>query len=199
MALFYSNQTDGAFDVAMAGTLKEKRENFEVLLPFASSLCFKLEGNTLTFSNSFTKIDLGGLVKEYAVDQSILILQLAGITSALVNFGGDLATIGTCHGEKWSIGIQNPLDENDNIAILELSGASLCTSGHHKRYKEINGEKISHIITLEKNDYKQVSIVAPTTVDAGIWSTALLVNPHLQPPKHIKIVNKVFQEKHLLG
>jgi len=31
------------------------------------------------------------LVKEYAVDESILMLKNAGASSALVNFGGDLA------------------------------------------------------------------------------------------------------------
>ena len=191
LALFYAKQTSGAFDVAMAGTLKEKRNNIEVILPFASYSCFIIEGNCLTFNNSLTKIDFGGLVKEYAVDQSILMLKLSGITSALVNFGGDIAVIGTHHNEKWSIGIQNPLDDHENIQIIKLESSSLCTSGHSKRYKEIKGEKISHIISLEKNDYKQISITAPTTVDAGVWSTALLVNPKLQLPNHIKVVSKV--------
>ena len=191
LALFYAKQTNGAFDVAMAGTLKEKRNNIKVILPFASYSCFIIEGNCLTFNNSLTKIDFGGLVKEYAVDQSILMLKLSGITSALVNFGGDIAVIGTHHNERWSIGIQNPLDDNENIQIIELESSSLCTSGHSKRYKEIEGEKISHIISLQKNDYKQISLSAPTTVDAGVWSTALLVNPELQPPNHIKIVSKV--------
>ncbi len=191
LALFYSEITNGAFDVAMAGTLKDKRENYELIIPFASSACMKIDGNILTFSNSITKIDFGGLVKEYAVDQSMLILQLAGITSALVNFGGDIAVIGTCEGEKWSIGIQDPLNEHENIEIIKLETSSLCTSGHSKRYKEIDGKRFSHIITLEKNDLKQISIIAPTTIDAGVWSTALLANPELQLPNHIKIVSKV--------
>ena len=62
---------------------------------------------------------------------------------------------------------------------------------HSKRYKEINNKKISHIIVKEKNNYQQISIMAPTTVDAGVWSTALLSKPSLIPPSHIKIVKKV--------
>ena len=34
-------------------------------------------------------------------------------------------------------------------------------------------------IVKEKNNYQQISIMAPTTVDAGVWSTALLSKPSL--------------------
>jgi FAD:protein FMN transferase len=199
LALFYSQKTDGAFDVAMAGTLKDNRDNIETVYDFASATCIALESNTLTFSNDITKIDFGGLVKEYAVDQSILILKLAGIKSALVNFGGDIAAIGNHHGEIWNIGIEDPNDENLNIAFIELDACSLCTSGDSKRYKEVDGKKLSHIVSLQQNDYKQISVIAPTTVDAGVWSTALLVNSQLKPPAHIKVVSKIFKDNSLLG
>jgi hypothetical protein len=46
------------------------------------------------------------------------------------------------------------------------------------------------------NAYKRrkqllINIIAPTTVDAGVWSTALLSKPSLIQPPHIKIVKKV--------
>lgn len=33
--------------------------------------------------------------------------------------------------------------------------------------------------------------MAPTTVDAGVWSTALLSKPSLEIPSHIKIIKRV--------
>lgn len=191
LSIFYSQKTDGAFDVAMAGTLKNNRDDTQTLYKFASITCISIKSNLLTFHNDVTKIDFGGLVKEYAVDQSILILKLAGIKSALINFGGDITAIGDHHGEIWNIGIEDPSDKNLNIAFIELTSASLCTSGNSKRYEEIDEKKFSHIISLQQNDYKQISVVAPTTVDAGVWSTALLVNSQLIPPKHIKVVSKI--------
>ncbi len=191
LALFYNEVTGGAFDIALAGTLKEYRKDLKKLLPFASSSCMKIDGNSLIFSNAYTKIDFGGLVKEYAVDQSVLILKQAGATSGLVNFGGDVATFGTHMGEIWSIGIENPENSSENIAVVQLQESSLCTSGHSKRFQEIEGERLSHIVSLKNNDYKQISVIAPTTVDAGVWSTALLVDPNLKPPSHIKIVHVV--------
>jgi FAD:protein FMN transferase len=172
LSLFYYDKTLGAFDVTLNGTIK-------------------LEENQLIFSHDNTKIDFGGLVKEYAVDISIAILKDYKINSALVNFGGDLATIGTNNAEKWNIGIEDPYNENLNIETVQMDNNSLCSSGHSKRYKEINNKKISHIIVKEENNYQQISIIAPTTVDAGVWSTALLSKPSLIPPSHIRIVKKV--------
>lgn len=136
LCLFYTSFTKGAFDTAMAGTLKilnlatskkEYEDKLKILLPFASSKEITIQDDTVIFSNDTTKIDFGGVVKEYAVDQSILILKNEGIDSALVNFGGDIAALGMCEGEKWRIGIQDPKNEDENIKITELSDQSLCT------------------------------------------------------------------------
>ncbi|WP_263833886.1 FAD:protein FMN transferase [Sulfurospirillum oryzae] len=199
LALFYARMTQGAFDIALAGTLKQVQKStslceyqmfYDALTPFASFDSLVLEGTTLRFSNPYTQIDLGGIVKEYAVDQTMMSLQKMGIFSALVNFGGDIAAYGTCHNEPWSIGIQDPENSEVNLTIRELHNASLCTSGHSKRYTSIEKQRFSHIIapmldessTVRQN---QISIMAPTTVDAGVWSTALLVNPQLRLPKHL--------------
>jgi FAD:protein FMN transferase len=202
MAQFYTDMTHGAFDIALAGTLKaaskaptlaEYQRLKEEFLPFASSAHFALECNRLVFTNEVTKIDLGGLVKEYAVDQAVLQLQGMGISSALINFGGDIATYGTCHDLHWRVGIQNPDFPDLNLAEIELENNSLCTSGHSKRFTTIEKAKITHIVgaCASVQNYTQVSIVAPTTVDAGIWSTALLVNPELVLPSHIRLLHTI--------
>ncbi|WP_172633599.1 FAD:protein FMN transferase [Sulfuricurvum kujiense] len=198
LAIFYADATKGAFDIALAGTFKslsnlatldDYRVQKKKLAPFASCAHLILEGNHLTFANEYTKIDLGGLVKEYAVDQSILILQSAGVSSALVNFGGDIAAIGKYEDSLWKIGIQDPENFDCNLMEVELNDTSLCTSGHSKRYVMFEDEKISHVIASKEcsKHYSQVSIIAPTTVDAGVWSTALLSNSHIVLPEHIKV------------
>jgi len=197
LALFYTHITYGAFDIAFAGTLKQAyraksvydyQHDYDALMPFASATCMHLEDTMLHFSNQITQIDLGGIVKEYAVDQMIMQLQKMGIASALVNFGGDVAAYGT-HGEaQWCIGIQDPKDETRNITTFPLENASLCTSGHSKRCTTIEGKHFSHIILSDKAKLSQVSMCAPTTVDAGIWSLAFLINPLLELPAHVKKV-----------
>lgn len=172
IALFYYEKTMGAFDVTIDGSIR-------------------LEENNLIFSSNETKIDFGGLVKEYAVDSAIYLLKKYNVDSALVNFGGDIASIGMFNNEYWNIGIENPYDSNENILTVKMDNNSLCTSGHSKRYKTVNNEKISHIIVKEANEYTQISVMAPTTVDAGVWSTALLSKPSLEIPSHIKVLKRV--------
>lgn len=172
IAFFYYEKTNGAFDVTIDGTIK-------------------LEQNNLIFSNNETKIDFRGLVKEYAVDSAIYLLKEYKVDSALVNFGGDIASIGMYNNECWNIGIENPYNSNENILTVEMNNNSLCTSGHSKRYKMINNEKVSYIIVKEANKYMQISVMAPTTVDAGVWSTALLSKPSLEIPSHIKVLKRV--------
>lgn len=202
LALFYTHITQGAFDIALAGTLKaaskalsltEYQQIKDSLSPFASSTHLSLEGNCLTFSNDLTKIDLGGIVKEYAVDQAILQLQSVDIQSALINYGGDIAAYGRCHDLPWRVGIENPASPESNLLEVELNNNSVCTSGHSKRFVSIENEKITHIISSSTTPhfYNQVSVMAPTTLDAGIWSTALLINPHLIIPPHIHVLNTI--------
>jgi len=208
LARFYTNITQGAFDIALAGTLKQAYQAptldeyhacHAALSPYASSSSFTVEGTTLHFSNPYTKLDLGGIVKEYAVDQTITWLQKLGINAALVNFGGDIAAYGMCEKERWRIGIQDPKNPDINITSVELNDASLCTSGHSKRYSCIEAQPFSHIIvpslTSVSPIFQQISIIAPTTVDAGIWSTALLVNPLLNVPEHIFKVSEILIER----
>jgi len=196
LAEFYYKITDGAFDVATAGTINSIETNISYdeyenirkkIVPFASFKNINLHNQHVTISNSSTKIDFGGLIKEYAVDQALLILEKYNINNALINFGGDIAVIGKFYNKEWCIEITNP---NSTSKVITLTNA-LCTSGHTLRYTTIGNKKISHIQSTQQihnNSNQQVSVTAPTTVDAGVWSTALLINPQLVLPKHIHIV-----------
>lgn len=203
LSLFYTKITKGNFDIALAGTMKasctssdysEYLNSIDRCRPYASSEHILLEENQILFSNEITQLDLGGLVKEYAVDQSVLILQNMGIQSALVNFGGDLAAFGDYHGEAWKIGIEDPLDFSKNIMQVDLINSSLCTSGHSKRFTQIESKIISHVHAPDnkkETETLQVTIIAPTTVDAGVWSTAYLADSTLELPAHITLVNRL--------
>ena len=55
------------------------------------------------------EIDLGGIGKEYAVDQAARQLAAAGVNNALINFGGDVFALGPrANGEPWMVGIDDP-------------------------------------------------------------------------------------------
>ena len=197
---FYYKKTSFCFDIAYAGTIhdchkasskQEYQKRLKTLLPYANFASLHLDGNSVEFSNDYTKIDLGGLVKEYAVDQSILLLKQLNIKSALVDFGGDIAAYGNCDGDKWNIGIQDPNHPKSNLLHINLDKAAVCTSGHTKSFYMIGDTKVSHIISKKTSSHKQVSILASMAIDAGVWSTSLLVDDSLQIPKHVDVISHV--------
>ncbi len=200
LCAFYYEKTSSCFDIAYAGTMhsifsissmQEYQDKRKRLLPYAHFSHLHIDGNSIEFSNDYTKLDLGGLVKEYAVDQSILLLKQYGITSALVDFGGDVAAFGSYDNELWKIGIQDPERSEHNLQNVILDNAAICTSGHSKNFYMIGDTKISHILSKKKSAYKQVSVLASTAIDAGVWSTSLLIDKTLQVPKHINVLRCV--------
>ena len=125
------------------------------------------------------EIDLGGVVKEYAADALAQRVRQAGITSAVVNLGGDIFCVGTNpEGQPWVIGIKDP--EGDGaIAQVRLVDAGLATSGGYERYIEISGKRFSHLLNPQSGmpveSLSSVSIIADQSVVAGSIATIALL------------------------
>lgn len=53
-----------------------------------------------------------------------------GITSGLVNLGGNVQALGTkTDGTKWKIAVQSPDDTEDYLGILSVQDKAVITSG----------------------------------------------------------------------
>ncbi len=188
--LFYT-KTDRIFDVTM-GTLTASRKQKTVakieeevrrLLPFVGVEHFKIKKNRISFDNPYTVIDLGGFVKEFAVDQAIKILKKEKINSALINFGGDIYALGSKpKGESFSIGIKNPLKPTQNITTVKLKDQALTTSASYERHQKIEDRIYSHIIGKKPLQSRIISatVISSSVVESGVYSTALMVEPELQ-------------------
>jgi len=188
----YYEVTKTTFDITIA-TLKDLYKNTrsldelvekkKILTPYVGCEHFEIQRNKLVFDNKFTKIDLGGFVKEYAVDRAILILQKHKITSALVNFGGDIRVIGTKPDKsKFSVGIKNPMDLSLHVASIELEDEALTTSASYERNYKIEEQIFSHILskTDTPNKILSVSVISQDCVNSGVFSTALMINQQLE-------------------
>ena len=72
------------------------------------------------------KIDLGCLAKGYSADKVATFLKENGVTSALINLGGNILTIGNNQskdGRPWQIGIQDPNNPRGNhLMTLSITG-----------------------------------------------------------------------------
>ena len=139
-----------------------------------------------------TSIDLGGIVKGYAVDRVCGVLRENGITNALVDIGGDIYVMGGKEGKGWSVGVQHPRKENRLIGILELKDRAVVTSGDYRRYFISGGRRYHHIIDPQTGYPAQgcqsVTLVASSTMEADALSTGIFV---LGPEEGIKLVNRL--------
>ncbi len=128
-------------------------------------------------------IDLGGIAKGYAADESKQIFVENGVTSALLDLGGNVVAIGNRpDGENWHIGLKDPRSENESeyFGIISVSDQTVVTSGDYERYFIQDGKRYHHIFD-SKTGYPSddslisVTIVADSSIQADALSTAVFV------------------------
>jgi thiamine biosynthesis lipoprotein len=156
-----SKEVNNHFDITV-GTLKECYKK-DTLLEVTNSLAllnskigidsWDIQNRILTFKYDETKIDLGGVIKEYAVDEAARIIKKYGISSAIINFGGDIYCIGKRDlYSLFSIGIKNPKDKSKNLFSINLENQALTTSANYERSFNVEDKKFSQIISKKNED-----------------------------------------------
>ncbi len=191
-SLEFYRATDGIFDITMA-TLKDLysisksvndlQSSRAKLLEFVGCEHIKIQRDKIMFDNKFTKIDLGGFVKEHAVDRAATLIRRAKISSALINFGGDIYAVGRrVDARAFRVGIKDPDDRSKHIEYVEIEDEALTTSASYERNYHIEQQTYSHILskTDSKLKPKSVTVISPTCVQSGVYSTALMIEPKLK-------------------
>ncbi len=126
-------------------------------------------------------LDLGGIAKGYAVDKVIEILKQKGITSALVNAGGDVRVIGNKpDGKPWRIGVQDPRQSDGISAKLALTEwDTMETSGDYQRFIMKDGVRYSHILDprtgWQPREIASVTTINNSSTDGDILGTAIFI------------------------
>lgn len=137
--------------------------------------------NTVYLPKEGMMLDLGGIAKGYATDKAIEVLKAKGITSALVNAGGDVRVIGNKpDGKPWRIGIQNPRETEGISAKLALTDwDTMETSGDYQRFIIKNGIRYSHILNprtgWQPNEVASVTMVNNSSTYGDILSKPIFV------------------------
>jgi len=187
-ALCYQ-QSGGLFDIT-SGVLRRAWNFATPRIPSPDSLQPLLElvgwkkvrwnKPTIAFSINGMELDLGGIGKEYAVDRAVQVLVAHGVSSALVNLGGDVRAIGCKpNREPWQIGLTHPRERNKTLGVVSLQDCALATSGDYERYFEVDGKRYCHLLNPRTgypvNGFQAVSILAPTCLVAGTASTMTML------------------------
>lgn len=190
-------RTHGAFDITvgtMASALRLAQTAAEVaavrlrLGPFVGVSHWWIDGDMLCFDNPLTRLDLGGVIKEHAVDTAVAMARDAGATAGLVNFGGDVFAFGRKpDGSRFVAAVPNPLSPRQMLFGLDLEDQALTTSGHYARRRVLPGPghaELSHVqsTTGVASRWCSASVVSGSALLSGIYSTALLVHDDVDLP-----------------
>ena len=187
-ASLYYKETSGVFDVTIATikniyidtlSVKDLELKKESLLPYVGCEHFSIKKDKISFDNEFTKIDLGGFVKEYAVDWAVGILKTQKIKSALINYGGDVYALGKKpDGSKYKIGIKDPQNTSQYVKEIMIENEALTTSASYERNYKVEGKVYSHIISKDESssDALSVTVVSNSCVESGVYSTSLMID-----------------------
>ena len=169
--------TDGNYQVPDADTLKATLE-----LADPSLIDYDKETSTVSFKKDGVQIDLGGIAKGYTSSRIMDIYKEKGVTSGLVNLGGNAQVFGTKpDGSLWRVAVQSPDSEDEYLGVLETKDKAIITSGGYERYFEgDDGEIYWHILDPgtgypAKNGLISVTVLSDSALTGDGLSTALFV------------------------
>lgn len=194
LALSLGERTGGALDVTVYPVVKAwgftgdayqvpDQEELDALLANVDWSAVAWDGETVSLPQG-VQLDFGSIAKGYAGSKAAQALRDAGVTSALLNLGGNVQTVGSKpDGSSWHVAVKDPLDPESErylgLATL-LDDQAAVTSGGYERYFEADGQTYWHIINPATGRPAHSGLVSVTVVgDDGALcdglSTALFI------------------------
>jgi thiamine biosynthesis lipoprotein len=138
------------------------------------------------------QLDLNGIAKGYAVDEASALALRAGLTSHLMEIGGELCGAGVKpDGEPWWVDVEQPPNSTAPRTIAALYNIAIATSGDYRRSAIVEGKIISHTLAPAtgrpiENGVASVTVFHQSCMQADAYSTALQV---LGPERGIAFAN----------
>jgi len=150
-------ETDGYFDPTLSRVFEAydsmSKDIFDSALIFDALLhtgmpLISLKSDSLIKRDPAVKINFNAIAQGYTVDLIADYLAGEGIKNYMVEVGGEVYANGKNEkGKIWRIGIDKPIERGRHlISTLNLSAMSLATSGNYRKFVEIGGKKMGHII-----------------------------------------------------
>ena len=142
-------------------------EELSALLAHVGLEKLSVDGNTIALSDG-AQLDLGGIAKGYAAGRVRTILREAGVTSAIISLGGNVAAVGKKpDGSAWTVGLQDPDRPEAYFGTVSIEDACVVTSGAYQRYFEENGQLYHHIIDPATGRPAESGLTSVTVVADG--------------------------------
>ncbi|TGN41290.1 FAD:protein FMN transferase [Marinobacter confluentis] len=127
-------------------------------------------------------VDLSAIAKGYAVDAVARFLASEGLSSFLVEIGGEVSVQGRKPGgDVWRLAIEEPVTDRRQVnRVVAIGDRAMATSGDYRNYYESEGRRFSHTIDPEDGmpiDHRlaSVTVIAEDCMTADALATAFNV------------------------
>lgn len=193
-ALSYARLSDGLVDPtigSLSGLWNFGSDNQEIVpdpqlirqaLTHVDYRMIQIKDNQVTLADENAQIELGFIAKGFIGDKIKEFLISKGVTSALINLGGNVVALGSRpDGTPFHIGIQKPFALSGTPALtLDLSDISVVSSGNYERYFEKDGTLYHHILSTNtgypvESGLSQVTILSSHSIDGDALSTLCFI------------------------
>ncbi len=193
-AYHYSKISAGTFDLTIGPITslwrigfpdahKPKASTIKKRLPLVNyrNVVFNDQKRTVFLKKKKMMLDLGGMAKGFISDEVMKVLQKKGVTSAIIDLGGNIYVLGNSptNNSNWTVGIQDPsAARGDAIGSLPEKNATAVTSGIYERYLKVGNKIYSHLMDPQtgypcQNNLLSVTIIAKRSTTGDGLSTAV--------------------------
>lgn len=193
-ALSVSENSEGSFDMAIGavtnlwkiglpGARVPAQSEIDAALPLVDYHDVQLNDKeqTVYLTKKGMRLDFGGIAKGYIADQVKKVFKKNGVTSAIINLGGNIIVMGHSpegHNKPWTVGIQNPVKpRGDAVGTIKESDMSIVTAGTYEQYLMSGGHKYIYLFDAKtgypyENNLASVTIVSKKSIDGDALSNA---------------------------
>ena len=190
-ALALCEETAGALDItvyplvrAWGFTTPEQHvpdeETIRSLLPAVGYTGVTLDDDTASLPEG-AAIDLGAVAKGYLGDRLAQLLRMRGVSSGLLDLGGNIHAIGKKpDGSPWHIAVRAPQGDG-NVGVVDVENEAVVTSGGYERcFTGEDGTVYWHILdpatgSPARSGVISATVVGPEGARCDALATALFV------------------------
>ena len=194
-SLYYSEDSKGGFDLTIGpitelwhigfdDARKPEQSEIDQALKLVDYHKVKLDEKekTVFLEEKGMRLDLGAIAKGYITDEAVQVLVDNGVTSGIVDLGGNIYVLGDSPKSKdgnWKIGIQDPNEaRNTIVGSVTNKDMSLVTSGIYERNLEVDGKLYHHLFDSRtgypfENEIAGVTIISETSTAGDGLSTGV--------------------------
>lgn len=191
-----AKESDGAFDPTLSplitawGFGKGHRATSDTLridsmMQFVGFDKININNGNVEKKDPRVSLNLSAIAKGYGCDAVAAMFRRNGVNDYMIEIGGEIVAGGKSpRTGKWNIGIEKPeFNESEvlpSIAVVEITGCGMATSGNYRNFHKENGNRFGHTISPAtgrpvQTDILSVTILAPTCTEADGFATACMV------------------------